>query len=149
MTDTTEPTREILAALDPSTTQIGRPEAERSAPALHALPAGATVTMSTPGGFEAALPPAVVDMIAMLLHEASAGHVVALVSATPEVTTTQAASLLGVSRPHVAKLVDSGSFPRAWWAPTAGFASPTSCATGPSGTAAVSWCTRSWTLARN
>jgi excisionase family DNA binding protein len=111
MATTIGPTREILGALDPAVADIDRSAAERSAAALHGLPEGATVTVSTPGGFKAALPPAVVDMIATLLHEASAGHVVALVSATPEVTTTQAASLLGVSRPHVARLVDSGRLP--------------------------------------
>lgn len=106
-----ESTREILGALDPSATGIDRLTAERSAAALHALPEGATVTVSTPAGFRAALPAAVVHMVATLLHEASMGHVVALVSAAPEMTTTQAASLLGVSRPHVAKLVDSGRLP--------------------------------------
>ena len=108
---TLESTRELLGALDPSATGIDRQEAERSAAALQGLPEGATVTVSAPGGFKAALPPAVVDMVATLLYEASVGHVVALVSAAPEVTTTQAASLLGVSRPHVTKLVDSGRLP--------------------------------------
>lgn len=106
-----ESTREILGALDPAATGIDRMAAERSAAALHDLPEGATVTVSAPGGFKAALPPAIVAMVATLLHEASMGHVVALVSATPEVTTTQAASLLGVSRPHIIKLVDSGRLP--------------------------------------
>ena len=108
MATTIDPTREILGALDPSTSEIDRLAAERSAAALHGLPEGATVTVSAPGGFKAALPPAVVDLMATLLHEASVGRVVALVSAASEVTTTQAASLLGVSRPHVTKLVDSG-----------------------------------------
>lgn len=111
MASGTESPREILGALDPSATGIDRLAAERSAAALHGLPDGATVTVSTPDGFRATLPQAVVDMVATLLHEASMGHVVALVSAAPEVTTTQAASLLGVSRPHVAKLVDSGRLP--------------------------------------
>ncbi|HEX8212518.1 MAG TPA: helix-turn-helix domain-containing protein [Longimicrobium sp.] len=108
---TVESSRELLGALDPSATAIDRQEAERSAAALQGLPEGATVTVSAPGGFQAALPPAVVAMVATLLYEASVGHVVALVSAAPEVTTTQAASLLGVSRPHVTKLVDSGRLP--------------------------------------
>jgi excisionase family DNA binding protein len=111
MSTTSQPPHEILGALDPSATGIDRLAAEHSAAALQGLPEGATVTVSAPGGFSAALPPAVVDMMATLLHEASVGHVVALVSAAPEVTTTQAASLLGVSRPHVAKLVDSGRLP--------------------------------------
>jgi excisionase family DNA binding protein len=106
-----ESSHEILGALDPSALGIDRLAAERSAAALQGLPEGATVTVSTTAGFRAALPPAVVDMMATLLHEASVGHVVALVSVAPEVTTTQAASLLGVSRPHVAKLVDSGRLP--------------------------------------
>lgn len=103
--------QEILGALDPAATGIDRLAAERSAAALQSLPRGTTVTFSTPAGFKAALPPAVVDIIATLLHEISVGHVVALVSAAPEMTTTQAASLLGVSRPHVTKLVDSGRLP--------------------------------------
>ena len=111
MASAIQSTREILAALDPSATGIDRLAAERSAAALYGIPEGATVTVSTPAGFKATLPPAVVDMVATLLHEASMGHVVALVSAAPEVTTTQAASLLGVSRPHVTKLVDSGRLP--------------------------------------
>ncbi len=106
-----ESTREILAALDPAATGIDRSAARRSAAALLGLPEGATVTVSATGGFRAALPPSVVGMVATLLQEVSAGHVVALVSAAPEVTTTQAASLLGVSRPHVTKLVDTGRLP--------------------------------------
>jgi excisionase family DNA binding protein len=103
-----EPARKILDALDPVATGMDRGAAGRSAAALHALPEGVTVTVSTTAGFKAALPPAVVQMVATLLQEASVGHVVALVSVSPEVSTTKAASLLGVSRPHVTKLVDTG-----------------------------------------
>src|ERR1044072_845220 len=47
-------------------------------------------------------------MVAGVLRELSEGHTVAVMSTAEEVSTGVAARMLGVSRPHVAKLVDSG-----------------------------------------
>jgi excisionase family DNA binding protein len=50
-------------------------------------------------------------MLRAILNEAALGHVVAVVSTAEEVSTGVAARLLGVSRPHVAKLIDTGVLP--------------------------------------
>lgn len=86
-------------------------EVARSAAALSSLPAGTRLTVSGPGVGSLDLPDRVTQVLGSILIEVARGHVVAVVSTAEEVSTGVAASLLGVSRPHVAKLVDSGVLP--------------------------------------
>lgn len=83
----------------------------RDAAELLGLPAGSRLIVSRPGMMAVELPPDVAHMLGLILHEASRGRVVAVVSTEEEISTGAAARLLGVSRPHVAKLVDSGILP--------------------------------------
>lgn len=50
-------------------------------------------------------------LLVTILEEFSTGHAVAVTSSEPELSTQQAAEYLGVSRPHVVKLVDAGLIP--------------------------------------
>ncbi len=57
------------------------------------------------------LAPAVADLVINLLDGLAAGKAVTLVSAGAMLTTGQAASILNVSRPHLAKLLRDGDIP--------------------------------------
>ena len=57
------------------------------------------------------LPPALARVVAAALAEVAGGHAVEVRTVAEELTTQEAADLLGVSRPFVVKLVDSGELP--------------------------------------
>jgi excisionase family DNA binding protein len=101
----------LVDVLDPGKPGIDSVEAARGAAALGRLPAGARLTVSAPGLDALALPDRVAQVLGSILNEAALGHVVAVVSTAEEVSTGVAARLLGVSRPHVVKLVDTGVLP--------------------------------------
>lgn len=82
-----------------------------SAAALQRLPPETDLTLSGPDGSSVPLPSEVVHVIASILQEAARGHVVAVLSTAEEVGTGTAARMLGVSRPHVAKLIDTKVLP--------------------------------------
>lgn len=58
--------------------------------------------------FETGIPDPIRRLFLVLLEEFSKGHAVAVTSSEKELTTREAAEYLGVSRPHVVKLVDAG-----------------------------------------
>lgn len=88
------------------------PEGER--PRLAGLVEGAeeppSVAVRTAEG-EVDLPPAAGRAVLALLGELAAGGAVRLVAADAELTTQQAADLLGMSRTYVVRLIDSGKLP--------------------------------------
>ena len=57
------------------------------------------------------LPPSAVAILHQALLALAAGRRVALIQETPELTTTQAAEILNVSRPFVIGLLDKGAIP--------------------------------------
>ncbi len=57
------------------------------------------------------LAPAIADLVIDLLGGVASGHTVTLVPIGAMLTTQQAASILGVSRPHLSKLLKSGTIP--------------------------------------
>jgi excisionase family DNA binding protein len=57
------------------------------------------------------LPPSAVTILHQALLALAAGRRVALIQETPELTTTQAAEILNVSRPFVIGLLDKGAIP--------------------------------------
>jgi len=101
----------LVDVLDPGQPGVDSSEVARSAAALGRVPAGARLTVSAPGVAPIPLPGRVSEVLGSILNEAAQGHVVAVVSTADEVSTGVAARLLGVSRPHVAKLVDTGILP--------------------------------------
>ena len=57
------------------------------------------------------LAPAIADLVLDLLGGVASGHTVTLVSTGAMLTTRQAADILGISRPHLSKLLTSGEIP--------------------------------------
>jgi excisionase family DNA binding protein len=57
------------------------------------------------------LPPGVSQLIQTLLSEVAQGHAVQIIPVHAELRTQEAADLLGVSRPHLVKLLDEGVLP--------------------------------------
>lgn len=64
-------------------------------------------------GVNVNLPPALARVVAAALAEVADGHAVEVRTVAEELTTQEAADLLGVSRPFVVKRVDGGEIP-AW-----------------------------------
>ncbi len=70
--------------------------------------------LQTPSGDETVeLPNAVVGLLNRILIEMADGNAVTLVPIHAELTTSQAADLLNISRPHFIKLLASGAVPYA------------------------------------
>ena len=70
-----------------------------------------TLTVRLGDGDPLALPPELGRVLATALAEAASGRAVEVRTVADELTTQEAADLLGVSRPFVVKLVDSGELP--------------------------------------
>ena len=98
----------LMEVLGPAEAETTPAEAARSARALAQLPPEIALSVSAPGVEPVPIPTTLVPMIAAILREIGEGHTVALLSTAEEVSTGVAARVLGVSRPHVAKLVDAG-----------------------------------------
>ena len=101
----------LVDLLDPGLQDLDPAEAARTAAALRRLGPEAKVTVTVTGGARVLLPRALAPVIASILQEASEGNTVAVLSTAQEVSTGTAARLLGVSRPHVAKLIDARILP--------------------------------------
>jgi len=99
---------QLLGIVD-AAPKAARRAAARSAAVLGLVPTGTSVSVAVEGQDPVQLPRQVERALAIMLREAAEGHTVAVVTIGQEdLTTTQAARLLGVSRPHVVKLIDSG-----------------------------------------
>lgn len=64
-----------------------------------------------PDGHELELPPSMYEVLRRAAHQLAAGLAVSIVPVGTQLSTQQAADLLGVSRPHVVKLLDSDEIP--------------------------------------
>ena len=64
-----------------------------------------------PDGQELPLPASMYEVLRQAAHQLAAGLAVSIVPIGTKLSTQQAADLLGVSRPHVVKLLDSGEIP--------------------------------------
>ncbi len=72
---------------------------------------GTHPTITTEDGSALELPPAVVTALAEILEAAADGKQALVLRAPEDLTTEQAAAVLGVSRPTVVRLVESGKVP--------------------------------------
>lgn len=101
----------LVDALDPAVENVDREAARRLAHRLRQVGGDAELIVRTRSGHMEALPHSFSPIVASLLEEVADGHTVALVSEAEEISTSAAAEFLGVSRPHVVKLIDSGLLP--------------------------------------
>lgn len=89
--------------------------ARESAPKLSRLARGRGAVNVTVGrGAEAEkmqLPPAVLEMLSVILDELADGHTVTVAPLDREITTQAAADLLNVSRPYLIKQLEAGQLP--------------------------------------
>jgi len=74
----------------------------------HRLSDEAPATLVGPDGEQLPLPRSVYQVLVQVVHEMAQGHAVAVMPYHAQLTTQQAADLLGVSRPHLVKLLDDG-----------------------------------------
>lgn len=87
-------------------------EADQAAAAAGALARGrALVVPDDSAGQPVELPPSVVKVLAEVLDHARRGEAVRIVADEEEITTGQAADILGVSRPYLVGLLDRGDIP--------------------------------------
>ena len=94
------PTQDEIACAVEAAAALARARTGNGAPAIQRED-GAAVRLA----------PAVADLVIDLLGGIAAGKAVALVPAGAMLTTRQAADILGVSRPHLSKLLTSGEIP--------------------------------------
>ncbi|MGH3948953.1 MAG: helix-turn-helix domain-containing protein [Pseudonocardiaceae bacterium] len=103
----------MTLVLDPRSLERGEEEELRLAAGVlqRRTPAPARLQFLDQDREVVTLPGEVAELIAETLAQLAAGRVVAVYPMDAELTTQQAAALLGVSRPHVVKLVDQGVVP--------------------------------------
>lgn len=101
----------LVDALDPDASEVDRDVARRAARHIRESEGAELIVRSSSGEVEH-LPAGFANLMASALEEAAEGHTVALVSEAEEVSTSVAAAFLGVSRPHVVKLIETGLLPR-------------------------------------
>jgi excisionase family DNA binding protein len=103
---------------DESRTPIAAPEAEAAAVLqlrdfMAAKPAGERhhASLRSPDGHQLEIPNSIYRVLVAAVAAMARGNAVSIVPVHHELTTQQAAELLGVSRPHLVKLVDAGEIP--------------------------------------
>lgn len=79
--------------------------------ALSRLDAGPSTTLSGPKGERLVLPPEVFEILRDVVEAMADGQAVTVAPVHQRLTTQEAADLLGVSRPTLVKLLESGAIP--------------------------------------
>lgn len=90
--------------------ELPRPQRKRLAALVSGPDAGGPVAIRTDQG-EAELPPAARAAVRQLLADLAAGTAVHLLTNDTELTSQDAASILGLSRTYVVRLIDEGKIP--------------------------------------
>ena len=103
---------------DESRTPIAAPEAEAAAVvqlrdfmASKAVGERHHASLRSPDGHQLEIPNSIYRVLVAAVAAMAQGNAVSIVPVHHELTTQQAAELLGVSRPHLVKLVDAGEIP--------------------------------------
>jgi len=78
---------------------------------LDGLGSKPTTTLSGPNGEHLVLPPEVFEVLRDVVEAMAQGQAVTIAPVHQRITTQEAADLLGVSRPTVVKLLESGEIP--------------------------------------
>lgn|SRR6185437_2056368 len=76
-----------------------------------AAPRASVAKLVGPDGTQLDLPASMYEVLRQAAHQLAAGLAVSIVPIETQLSTQQAADLLGVSRPHLVKLVDTGEIP--------------------------------------
>jgi excisionase family DNA binding protein len=103
---------------DDGRTPIAAPEAEAAAVIqlrdfMASKPIGERrhASLRSPDGHQMEIPDSIYRVLVAAVGAMAQGNAVSIVPVHHELTTQQAAELLGVSRPHLVKLVDAGEIP--------------------------------------
>jgi excisionase family DNA binding protein len=101
---------DLLDALEPVAPSEG--DQKLASESVHRLAKvarkGRTLRLTPEGQEPVELPPAAVQLLMRLLSEMAQGHALTLIPFHAELTTQNAADLLGVSRPFIVKQVEDG-----------------------------------------
>jgi excisionase family DNA binding protein len=98
----------MVARTDPTSAPV---EQTSQIAALQRVIGGGTATLVGPGGEHLELPAVVYDFLKQLLAALARGQAVSIVPYMQELTTLEAAELLGVSRQHLVRVVEAGRIP--------------------------------------
>lgn len=100
------------SVLAKATTVESSPEIQDAlAKAGRVVPGEVYVILRSADGSESVLPEELVRILAASAGELAIGHAVTVLAAETHLTPAEAAELLGLSRPFVARLLDSGDIP--------------------------------------
>ncbi|MER5761552.1 helix-turn-helix domain-containing protein [Streptomyces sp. NPDC002082] len=100
------------SVLAKATTVESSPEIQDAlAKAGGVVPGEVEVILRSADGSESVLPQELVRILAASAGELAIGHAVTVLAAETHLTPAEAAELLGLSRPFVARLLDSGDIP--------------------------------------
>lgn len=98
--------------LDPDDAHLQKDAATLARRLRHLPNAGASpAQLIAADGETIDLPPALFELLAAVAEELGQGHGVSVLSLHRQLTTTEAAQLLNVSRPHVITLLERGDLP--------------------------------------
>jgi len=78
---------------------------------LERMGAAPHTTLSGPSGEHLALPPEVFDVLRNIVETMAGGHAVTIAPVRQRLTTQEAAEMLGIRRPTLVKLLESGEIP--------------------------------------
>jgi excisionase family DNA binding protein len=101
----------LVDAIDPVAGEMDIAATRRASDELVRMGPAAELVARGPSGEAVHLPAELLPLMLSALGELAAGHPVALVSEVSELSTSDAARHLGVSRPHVVSLIDRGILP--------------------------------------
>jgi excisionase family DNA binding protein len=94
------------------TEPISVPQAQdRQIRDLRRLIQGGQASLVGPDGHQVAIPEPVHDLLLLILKNLQAGRAISIVPEHQQLTTQRAANILGVSRPFLVRLVESGDIP--------------------------------------
>ncbi|WP_327306218.1 helix-turn-helix domain-containing protein [Streptomyces sp. NBC_01298] len=100
------------SVLAKATTVESSPEIQEAlTKSVRLVPGEVDVILRSADGSESVLPQELVRILAASAGELASGHAVTVLAAETHLTPTEAAELLGLSRPFVARLLDSGDIP--------------------------------------